>query len=127
VKINLPDIVAAGVYNAEMVAKNKTITKNRKTTMFEIELPLENGGISYINEKNIPITPNLIICSKPGRLRHTKLPYKCYYIHMIIERGELYEELMGMPDFITVNDREKYESIFREISKISENASGTAL
>ena len=123
-KISLPEIVAAGVYNSDVAHKNKTITKNRKTTMFEIELPLENGGISYINEKNIPITPNLIICSKPGRLRHTKLPYKCYYMHMIIERGELYEELMGMPDFITVNDREKYESIFREISKISENASG---
>jgi AraC-like DNA-binding protein len=43
---------------------------------------------------------------------------------MIIEQGELYDELMEMPDFIVINEREKYESIFKEISKISENASG---
>ena len=57
-KISLPEIVAAGVYKSDVAHKNKTITKNRKTTMFEIELPLENGGIPYNNDKNIPFTPN---------------------------------------------------------------------
>ena len=59
------------------------ITSNRKTTMFEIEIPIENGGISYINDERMPISPNMIICAKPGQTRHTKTPYKCYYAGLL--------------------------------------------
>lgn len=122
-KITLPEIILIGIYDSNIVVKNKSITNKRKTTMFEIELPIEKGGISYINDEHITIEPNLIICSKPGRLRHTKLPYKCYYIHMIINPGEIYEELMELPDFITVRDVEKYEIIFKELYKFRDNIS----
>lgn len=122
-KITLPEIVLIGIYDSNIVVKNKSITNKRKTTMFEIELPIEKGGTSYINDDHTPIVPNLIICSKPGSLRHTKLPYKCYYIHMIINPGEMYEELMELPDFITVSDVEKYESIFKELYKFRDNIS----
>ena len=44
--IILPEIVAAGIYNSRIAVKDKLITKNRKTTMFEIEIPIEKGGIS---------------------------------------------------------------------------------
>jgi hypothetical protein len=44
----LPKIVAIGIYNSDLAVKNIKVTKNRKTTMFEIELPIENGGVSYV-------------------------------------------------------------------------------
>jgi hypothetical protein len=34
--MELPEIVAAGIYNSDIVAKNTAISKNRKTSMFEI-------------------------------------------------------------------------------------------
>ena len=91
--IILPDIVAAGIYNAQIVHKNKTVTPIRKTTMFEIEMPLDNGGISYINDTSHPIVKNTVICAKPGQIRHTRLPFKCYYIHIIVSEGELFDIL----------------------------------
>ena len=48
-KITVPEIVSAGMYNARIAYKGKSKSMNRKTSMFEIELPLENGGTSYIN------------------------------------------------------------------------------
>lgn len=113
--IILPEIISIGIYNSEIAVKNKTITNNRKTTMFEIEIPIENGGISYINSETNPIHTNMIICAKPGQIRHTKLPFKCYYIHMIVNKGELYDFLMNIPNFIKTDKYEKYFEIFVKI------------
>lgn len=116
-KIILPEIVSAGIYNSEIAVKNKSITKKRKTTMFEIEIPIEDGGISYIDSVETPIRTDIIICAKPGQMRHTRLPFKCHYIHMIINEGTLYDILMAAPDFIETEEKKKYLALFKKISK----------
>ena len=121
-EIILPEMVAVGIYNAQIAAKNKEITQNRKTTMFEIELPMGNGGISYIDKKSSAISENMIICARPGQLRHTRTPFKCYFIHMIIKSGELYDRMMEIPSFIKINDRKRYEEIFQKINAYYDSA-----
>ena len=101
-KIILPEIVAMGIYNSQVVFKNKTVTPNRKTTMFEIELPIGNGGISYIDNTSHRICENVIICATPGQMRHTRLPFKCYYIHMIINEGQIFDILSSLPNYIEI-------------------------
>ena len=83
--------------------------------MFEIELPIEKGGVSYINSDSKQIDPDLIICAKPGYIRHTKFPYQCYYVHMNIHSGTLYETLINMPDFLTVDQSDRYNEIFTKL------------
>lgn len=116
-KIVLPEIVSVGIYNSQIEVKNKSITKNRKTTMFEIEIPIGEGGISYINSEKMPISENMIICAKPGQIRHTKLPFKCYYIHIIVREGLLYNILADTPNFIITKNFNKYQDIFVKICK----------
>ena len=111
--IILPQIVSIGIYNSNNAAKSNTITKKRQTTMFEIDLPIENGGISYVDSEHASITPNMIICVKPGHERHTKFPYKCYYIHMILEKGDLYDILMQIPSFFSISNFSEYLYIFK--------------
>lgn len=115
--MKLPQIVAAGIFNSGDQIKNRVISKNRKTTMFEIEIPLEEGGISYIDTNFMPITPNMLICVKPGQTRHTRLPFVCYYIHMIVYEGPLYDILMETPDFFETEKWEEYREIFARIRK----------
>ena len=113
----LPKIVAAGIYNSQIAAKNIKISKNRKTTMFEIELPIESGGISYLNSNSMPITPDMIINVKPGQTRHTAFPFKCYYIHILLHDGSLYDTLINTPDFIKTDKADVYREIFTKIVK----------
>ena len=113
----LPKIVAIGVYNSEIAAKNIAISKNRKTSMFEIELPIEVGGVSYIDSQSMPITDDIIICAKPGQIRHTKFPYKCYYVHMISDSGELYNRLVSTPDIFKTDRISVYQTIFSKLVK----------
>lgn len=83
--------------------------------MFEIDLPIENGGVVFVDEEQATITPNTIICVKPGQERHTKFPLKCYYIHMVLEEGVLYDSLMKTPTFIPITDFSEYLYIFKSI------------
>ncbi|MBE6645153.1 MAG: helix-turn-helix transcriptional regulator [Ruminococcaceae bacterium] len=111
-QIILPNIVSIGIYNAQIAMNNKTVSKNRKTTMFEIELPVESGGISYIDDSQHTILENVVICAKPGQLRHTKLPFKCYYIHMILNEGKLFDLLSFFPDYIEIENPSEIREIF---------------
>ena len=113
----LPEIVAAGIYNSQFVVRNTPVSKNRKTSMFEIELPMENGGISYIGDTSMPITPNMVICAKPGQTRHTKFPFKCYFVHMILHSDILYDTLMQTPDIFETDNAETYKRIFTRMVK----------
>ena len=115
--MNLPKIVAVGIYNSHIATKNLKISKKRKTSMFEIELPMEEGGISYIDGNSKRINSNMIICAKPGQVRHTKFPFKCYYVHMIIHGGSLYDSLMCIPDFFETDMGDIYKSIFQKLMK----------
>lgn len=117
----LPEIVSAGIFNAQNIFSNTKISKKRTTTMFEIEIPIEEGGISYINDELAQIEPSCVICAKPGQTRQTKLPFKCYYIHFILKNGKLYEYLMESSDFIKTDNVEKYIRIFEKIYKVFES------
>ena len=113
----LPDIVAAGIYDSTIAAKNVKISKNRKTTMFEIELPITIGGISYIDSTSFNIAPNTVICAKPNQKRHTKFPFKCMYIHMIVADENLSKILLQAQNYIPTTKYEKYKEIFTKIIK----------
>lgn len=111
-EIVLPQIVAIGIYNAQIAIKNRTISKNRKTTMFELELPIGNGGMSYIDDESHLINENTVICAKPGQIRHTRLPFKCYYIHMIVSDGYLGDILTTLPNYIDLSNTDQIKEIF---------------
>lgn len=113
--MDLPNIVAAGIYDSRIAVKNTTISKNRKTTMFEIELPIAEGGVSYIDSNSSAISPNMIICAKPNQTRHTKFPFKCLYVHMTIHSGLLYDVLSHAPDFFETDKYDTYKKIFERI------------
>lgn len=118
-EIILPQIVAIGIYNAQIANKNRTISKNRKTTMFELELPIGCGGMSYIDDEAHPINENTVICAKPGQIRHTRFPFKCYYIHMIVHDGHLGNVLSSLPNYIEVLDTTQIKEIFISLSEHS--------
>lgn len=123
----LPEIVAAGIYNSQFAAKNAAISKNRVTSMFELELPMENGGISYIDNNASPITPQMVICAKPGQIRHTKFPYKCYFVHMLLHDDTLQNILMDIPDILETEKSHVYKDLFLKLIRHYSSAADNQL
>ena len=118
-KIILPDIIAVGIYNSRVRIGDKDESKPRTTTMFEIELPTENSGFSFIDDESRKVSTNTIICAKPNQRRHTaRLPFTCRYIHMRVDDGLLCEKLMGLPNFIPTERNLYYSELFDEIETL---------
>lgn len=127
--VMLPQRIWVGKYNAQIAIKNRAVSKDRKVSQFEIELPTEDGGTSYIDGKTHPISKNTVICAKPGQVRHTRLPFKCYYIHMIVKDGLLRDTLEGLPNFIEMENTDRIRNIFKRICSchVSEKAENELL
>lgn len=121
-KIVLPEITEAGIYDASVKHKNCRETKNRNTYLFEIELPITKGGIpitkggrAYVDKNSYDIMPSHILCIKPGQVRHTRLPFYCYYVHLSLSEGILYDYLMETEVCYEVEDIQKYTELFQKI------------
>ena len=117
----LAQIVSIGIYNAQLAIKNRTVSKNRKTTMFEIELPIGEGGTSFIDDTSHAISEHVVICAKPGQIRHTKLPFKCYYVHMIVNEGKLLDLLSALPNYLEPENPDEIREIFVALCKHSDS------
>lgn len=119
--IKLPEIVAVGVFDATTYFAPRKITKNRRTSMFEIEIPLEAGGFSVIDEQKTKIEPDLIICAKPGQVRHTELPFRCYFVHLMVDEGFVFDTLNRLPNHFSTSRPEKYIKVFEDMYKFFES------
>ena len=112
----LPEIVTSGIYDSRFVYPSGTVTtKSRRVSVFEIELPTEDEGISFFGQTGYSVTKNHILCAKPGQLRHTKLPYRCFFIH--VEAEDIYYSriLENLPDILAIEGRETYKNLFESI------------
>ena len=113
----LPEIVAVGIYHTKNPVRGRTATPPRKTAMFELELSCGEGGVSYINRESAPITERLFMCSRPGEIRHTRMPYCCYYIHFMLKEGALCDLLASCPHYTELSEQRhaEYKRIFEKL------------
>lgn len=93
----LPKVVAIGVFDATVRFKDMKETSNRGVSFFEIDLVTEDGGRAFVDGESFPIKENTIICAKPGSRRHTVLPFRCFYIHMAVKKGIIYDVFSRCP------------------------------
>ena len=120
-EIILPKLLGAGIYNASAVYKNIEITPARRTAVFEIELPTENGGASYIDGTENPVRNDHLICAKPGQMRCTRPPFVCRYVHLLVSDGALADSLINAESYMYIDDVPKYETLFKEITEAFAN------
>lgn len=110
-------IESTGIYNSQIARPNINISAKREAAVFELELPLLEGGISYINSSSASITPHTVICAKPKQIRHTRFPFKCYYIHLSIQDEQLKSLAFQLPDFIEIKNQSIYSELFKDICR----------
>jgi len=114
-KMVLPQLINSGIFDSSMNYQNASITPKRKVVCYEVELYVEDGGTAFIDECSYPIQMNHLLCSKPGQIRNSILPFKCYYIHMKLEDSMLSDCLDDILDMMKITQKEKYISLFHII------------
>ena len=111
-----------GVFDSNMAFPKLTVTEPRSLTRYELELFTEDtAGCSYIDGVGYPIKRGLFICGKPGRIRHSRLPIRCRYVHLKTEDIQLRELLDQLPDACMLSEIETLSARFNELIALPES------
>ena len=112
-------IVSYGVYDSQVALPRQTYSEQRMVGRFELGLVTETtGGIAYIDGRPYPLEKGMFICGKPGQLRYTKLPLRCYYVHIRTEDPVLEPVLSALPDACVLDDWGAVLRTFRELAAL---------
>ncbi len=113
--LSVPKITNLGLFDFKLRYGSLANSERRIVRSFEIEMPVNNGGLSYINDVVYPIEKDRLICAKPGQWRKTKAPFSCLYIHILPNNGEICKILTQLPDTIKLENSDALRSLFEEI------------
>jgi len=117
------DQIFCGYFDSEKHIKNKTETNVRTVSDHEIELFDADGGISFIDDRALPVKRGMLLFVKPGKKRHSKLPVRCRYIrihpHKGIPKG-LTEILDSFPEYVYLDSEQEIESLLRQFEKLGQ-------
>ena len=117
---SVPLLVSAGIFDSSLLYSQEIQrTKNRRVSLFEIELPMENAGCSHINSCSYRVRKNAVLFAKPGQIRHSELPYRCLFVHFIVKDEHLEKIYRTLPDIIEISDYDSYRQIFDSITEAS--------
>lgn len=111
----IPRIANLGLFDFKLKYGSILISERRCVNSYEIELPMIDGGFSYIDNEIYPIEANRVICAKPGQWRRTEAPFVCKYIHIIPNDGEVCNILKTLPNSISLKNTDMICTLFDEI------------
>lgn len=95
---------AFGFFDSTYTFPEVSMTKERLVTCYEIELYLENGGVTYVDDVPHQIKRGYVLCTKPGSVRYSELPLKTNYIKISAAASSLRETLEGLEVYFPVAD-----------------------
>ncbi len=116
--LTIPSLSRCGLFDFKLKFGSALSSPPRVAGAFEIELPVEAGGVSHVAGCAYPILPNQILCVKPGQLRHTVAPFRCCYIHVEPDGGEICRILSSLPDAIPVQHAQSYIDLFCKLAAV---------
>ena len=113
------DDIYCSVFDSAVVRKNKSITAEREVSFFELELFLQDSGISHINGQAYPARRGMLLCARPGDRRYSDLPVKCRFIRIRPSGDDICKILSSFPKVIYIDDNKKIDALAALLEKLS--------
>lgn len=118
--MNVGKIIKYGVFNSKKDYANVKVTPLRTVRYFEFDfiLSCDDRATSYVDKKSCALAPDALVVRKPGQKSNSRLHFKCYCLHLEVERGNpLWDELSALPDFYRFINGETYRTLFETLFK----------
>ena len=112
-----------GVFDSSVKFPGLQTTRERQLSCFEIELYTDVcPGISYLNGASYALECGVLLCGKPGQRRHSRLPFKCCYLHLDGVSEPLSAALCALPDACRITE---WESLAEHFYKMAPRGGST--
>lgn len=101
-------VLEYGVFDSVVKFPKMHITNDRLVDCYELEFyAADTDAKTYLNDRWFPLLQGTFLCAKPGNIRKSILPFKCYYIHLATEDPLLCSLLDRLPSlFLLPQSRE---------------------
>lgn len=107
-----PRIIACGIWDSRKSYPDNYQYGKRTLKTYEIDMAVQESGITFINDIRIPNTTSSVLFSKPGDVRYGITPTVSYFIHFTAEAKELIDLLETIPHVVNVESRVSLEKLF---------------
>lgn len=122
---SLPIISGAGQFRSEDHFANinsyteGAVTRLRTVVDYELELYVEDGGITHLNGQSYPIRKGSLMLAQPGDKRQSTLHFSALFLHFNTGDRMIRELLQTVHGFHRSQEYEKYEALFQDICSIA--------
>lgn len=118
-KIN--EEIYCGLFDSNILRKGQRKSIDRKVHRYEIELFHTDSGVSYVDGEKYPIKRGMLICAKPGQVRHSEFPVRCNFIHIFLSESidrEILSVLNSMPTCTYLENDDRLEELIGAFNKL---------
>ena len=109
-------VLEFGVFDSNMKFPKMITTSERVVDCYELEFyAVDSPGKSYLNGQWYPLLHGTFICAKPGGVRKSVLPFRCYYIHLETRNTDLLKLLNKLPDLFNLVQPQELVQLWSEM------------
>ena len=110
------NILQFGIFDSDVKFPKVQYSENRPVTCYELELyATETPGQTCLDGNWYPLEQGTFICAKPGSVRRSRLPFRCFYIHLETEDPGLKHLLDNLPDRIVLWQLQELLQLFSQM------------
>ncbi|MBE6547132.1 MAG: helix-turn-helix transcriptional regulator [Ruminococcaceae bacterium] len=103
-----------GIFDSRILRKGSAKSTDRRVVFYELELFHEESGVSYVDGNRYPVRRGMLLCAKPGQIRHSEFPVRCSFIRIGANAGddrELQALLASLPECTYLTDPKAVEEL----------------
>lgn len=109
------DLQEYGVFDSGVKFPKMHITEDRIVDCYELEFyAADTAAKTCMNGKWYPLLQGTFLCAKPGDVRKSMLPFKCYYLHLQTEDPLLRSLLERLPGPIIMPHSRELVQLWRQ-------------
>ncbi|MBE5751132.1 MAG: helix-turn-helix transcriptional regulator [Clostridiales bacterium] len=116
--MKIGNIIKYGLFNSrkERARFIKTPPRNIEYFEFDYLLSCDKDATSYIDNDSRRLSPNMLIVRKPEQVSCSKLHFKCYCLHLQIEKDSpFFETLSALPNYFSFINEHTYKPLFETL------------
>lgn len=113
--------IFCGIFDSNIARKGQMHSNDRRVNCFELEFFHKDSGTSYINGKEHQSRRGMLLCAKPGQIRHSMFPVHCSFIRVFPSPNidkELIAILSSLPDCVYLDNTAKIEELIALFARL---------
>lgn len=115
-----------GVFDSSVLRGNRQISADRLVANYELELFHHDRGVSHVAGKRYAARRGMLLCAKPGQIRHSEFPVRCSYIRICPGRDAVIDRLLSTaPDCLYIGTEGEIEELMGLFAKLCSIVIGT--